>query len=196
MTALMDMSSWVEPQGPSSSIIRAYDRHDSRSVDEFDPNLQFSSPRPNFNPTMTTVDDVPLEHDVDWKPIRAQVSRSSGNTSSPGSQESRTIDVAHHSLSHERSVAPRSQLTSPCQPTIADHSFLDKMLLKPHKTFFHIDEMLDAEFQLFKHQPKVIFELFARVSYSSRANFHHKQYFQFRNLFRQWPSCVNGVLLG
>lgn len=70
------------------------------------------------------------------------------------------------------------------------------MPLKPHKTFFHVKEMLEAKQQMFRNQPDAVFELFARVVYSSRVNFYRKQYFQFRDLFKEPPPYLSGALRG
>lgn len=70
------------------------------------------------------------------------------------------------------------------------------MTFKAFKTFFHLNEMLDAKVQMFKHQPEMVFDLFARVLYSSRENFVKKQYFQFRDLFKETPPYLSGALLG
>ncbi|UZP37458.1 hypothetical protein NXS19_005274 [Fusarium pseudograminearum] len=53
-----------------------------------------------------------------------------------------------------------------------------------------------AKTQIFRNQPEIIFELFARVVYSSRENFHKKQYFRFRSLLKECPPYLNGALLG
>jgi hypothetical protein len=68
--------------------------------------------------------------------------------------------------------------------------------LKPFKTFFHFGEMLGAKATMFCNSPDAVFELFTRVVYSARENFGHRQYFQFRDLFKETPPFLSGALAG
>lgn len=68
-------------------------------------------------------------------------------------------------------------------------------MLKPFKTFFDLQELVDAKTQMFRNQPDITFELFARVIYSSRENFYKKQYFRFQSLLKNSPPHINGALL-
>lgn len=48
---------------------------------------------------------------------------------------------------------------------------------------------------MYKTQPEVVFEFFARVVYTRRENFAKKQLFQLRDLFKVPPPYIFGVLL-
>jgi hypothetical protein len=59
--------------------------------------------------------------------------------------------------------------------------------------FFHLTDMLQ------KKQPESrqeVYDLFGRVIYTQRENFHHRQYFRLRDAFRDTPPLLNGVLSG
>lgn len=68
------------------------------------------------------------------------------------------------------------------------------VLLKPFKTFLHIKDLVDTKAQMFSNSHTAHFELFTRVLYSSRENFTHKQFFQFRDLLKETPPYLNGTL--
>ncbi|KAI5464058.1 hypothetical protein BGZ63DRAFT_439154 [Mariannaea sp. PMI_226] len=177
---------------PSSSVIRAYDSK-SRSAEEFDPNLQHSSPSFGSRTAITDREDKPLEKDVDWAPVHECTQTMQKQGTSIGLQETRKSSVSElqsqYALENSTNQLSRHHLT-------LNGALLARMSLKPHKTFFHIQEMLNAKAKLFKNQPEAIFELVARVGYSSRENFHHKQYFQFRSLLNECPPYINGKLIG
>ncbi|KAK0385325.1 hypothetical protein NLU13_7801 [Sarocladium strictum] len=67
-------------------------------------------------------------------------------------------------------------------------------LLRPFKTFFRISDMLKTKSEMFKNQPKAIFELFARLVFTSRDRDHTQQYFQLRDLFANNPPYLSGTL--
>jgi hypothetical protein len=59
--------------------------------------------------------------------------------------------------------------------------------------FFHPTDMLQEK------QPESreeVYDLFGRVVYTQRENFHHRQYFRLRDAFRDKPPLLNGVLSG
>lgn len=90
-------------------------------------------------------------------------------------------------FSQSRSSAPTNSQSSAI--------FTGNVLLKPFKTFFDLQELVDTKTQMFRNQPDITFELFARVIYSSRENFYKKQYFRFQSLLKNGPPYINGALL-
>ncbi|KAF7539467.1 hypothetical protein G7Z17_g12421 [Cylindrodendrum hubeiense] len=193
MTELLSGSSGQRTQRPPSSVVRAYDR-DSRSADEFDTNLQHSSPSASLELAVPVKDDSPLEQDVDWGHVHESAQRLPTANSPAGPEETRTLHRVGSQTTQRAYFhilqAPATSKTSTPTPSITP------LLLKPHKTFFHIQEMLAAKVDMFKNQPEAVFELFARVVYSSRENLYHKQHFQFRSLFKESPPYPNGILIG
>lgn len=193
MTELLNGPSCQGTQRPPSSVVRAYDR-DSRSADEFDPNLQHSSPSSSVGLAILVKDDSPLKQDVDWGQVHECAQLPKVN-SAPGSHDTRTLQSIGCESTQLTSLSPMLRSSAASKPS-TPVPFATEMLLKPHKTFFHIQEMLSAKVEMFKNQPEAIFELFARVVYSSRENYYRKQHFQFRSLFKQSPPYLNGILVG
>jgi hypothetical protein len=197
LAELLKQDTWEEPQQPPSSVLRTWSRN-SRSADEYDPQLQRSSPHSSSDIPETSIRYTPLPEEIDWRAVQehtrqepkpgSTIGFSTANRSKVPEHESRPVERKDWTSSQSRSSAPTITHTS----TV----FTDRVLLKPFKTFFDLQELLDAKAQMFRNQPEIIFELFARVIYSSRENFHKKQYFRFRSLLKESPPYLNGALLG
>ncbi|CEI60728.1 unnamed protein product [Fusarium venenatum] len=194
---LLKQDTWQEPQQPPSSVLRTLSRN-SQSVDEYDPQLQRSSPHSSSHIPGSSIRYALLPEEIDWRAVREHTRRepkpvstigaSTANRSKIPEHESRTVEQKTWIVSQSRSSPPTKTHTSSV--------FTGQLLLRPFKTFFDLQELLDAKAQMFRNQPDVIFELFARVVYSSRENFHKKQYFRFRSLLKECPPYFNGSLLG
>jgi hypothetical protein len=194
---LLKQDAWQEPQQPPSSVLRTWIRN-SRPADEYNPQLQRSSPHSSSYIPESSIKYTLLPEEINWraaqeytrqqpKPV-STVEVSTTNRSKIPEHESRPVEQKTWISSQSRSSAPTKTHTS----TV----FTGQLLLKPFKTFFDLQELLDAKAQMFRNQPDIIFELFARVTYSSRENFHKKQYFRFRSLLKECPPYLNGALLG
>ncbi|KAK7415194.1 hypothetical protein QQX98_006040 [Neonectria punicea] len=195
MAELLEDSAEKADQIPPSSMVRACDR-DSRSAEEFDPDLQHSPLCSSSSLAVRTKDDMLLNQDTDWSHVHECAQKMPKTISPVGSQESRTLQsVGDDKPTQSAFQSPTLRSSATSKPD-SPKQFPTQMLLKAHKTFFHIQEMLDAKVEMFKNQPEAVFELFARVVYSSRENFHHKQYFQFRSLLKECPPYLNGALRG
>jgi hypothetical protein len=191
---LLKQGTWQEPP---SSVLRTLSRN-SQSADEYDPQLQRSSPRSSSYIPGSSIGYTPLSEEIDWRAVRehtrqepmpvSTIGISTANRSKLPEHESRTVEQKTWIGSQSRSSPPTKTHTSSI--------FTGQLLLKPFKTFFDLQELLDAKAQIFRNQSEIIFELFARVTYSSRENFHKKQYFRFRSLLKECPPYLNGALLG
>jgi hypothetical protein len=159
--------------------------------------LQYSSPRPIPDISEGSVGYTPLHEGIDWSSVQEHTR----NEPKPGSTAGFTTVNRSKAPEYESPIATRKTLTfsqsRSSAPTSSQSSaiFTGKVLLKPFKTFFDLRELLDAKTQMFRNQPDVIFELFARVIYSSRENFYKKQYFRFQSLLKNNPPYINGALL-
>lgn len=158
---------------PPSSVVRNHDRS-SRSAEDYDPKLQYSPVAGGTRAATTTFDQQVPETDVDWEPVR----KHSHQFSSP---------VTLRSSGGTQPVS-----SSPCTSSTAE--LPPYALLKPFKTFLHIKDLVDTKAQMFSNSHTAHFELFTRVLYSSRENFTHKQFFQFRDLLKETPPYLNGTL--
>lgn len=161
---------------PPASVLRHHDRS-SRSADEFDPKLQYSTPltSPQSAKGLCNQPANILETDVDWEPVREH-SRPTTTSGANG--------------------VPRRPLesSSPDTITASTDQLPAYVKLKPFKTFLHIQDLVDAKNRIFRNSKNTSFELFARVVYSSRENFTRKQYFQFRSLLGLTPPYLLGTL--
>jgi hypothetical protein len=173
-------STSVQPfELPPSSVVRNHDRS-SRSAEDYDSKLQYSPVTGGTRAPTTTSDQQVPEADVDWEPVR----KHSHQFSSP------------MTLRSTGGTQPTS--SSPCTSSAADNTVAAELppyvLLKPFKTFLHIKDLVDTKAQMFSNSDTAHFELFTRVLYSSRENFTHKQFFQFRDLLKETPPYLNGTL--
>ncbi|KAM4063004.1 hypothetical protein HRG_010433 [Hirsutella rhossiliensis] len=182
-------------QPPPSSVIRAFDRG-SRSADEFDPNLLHSPPKSSSTVTgdgACEPPDLPLTQEADWESIRRDLQQSEPRHKGMNQAERDQLPPAHGgggaALPTPAASAPSRDARVPTCPETASPS-------KPYRTFFHLKEMVQGKLEMYKNQPLVVFEWYARVLYSSRENFYRKQYFQFRDLFKETPPYLSGALLG
>ncbi|KAL6917888.1 hypothetical protein ACHAP8_000211 [Fusarium lateritium] len=194
---LLKQDTWQEPQQPPSSVLRTLSRN-SQSADEYDPQLQRCSPRSSSHIPGSSIRYTLLPEEIDWKAVREHTRQEPKPVSTIGaSTANRSKIPEHESRTVEQKTWIGSQSgSSPPTKTHTSSVFTGQLLLKPFKTFFDLQEILDAKAQMFRNQPDITFELFARVIYSSRENFHKKQYFRFRSLLKECPPYVNGALLG
>ena len=178
----------VEAQQPPSSVLRGLGCA-SNSADEFDQTLQFSSPHTSSTVAALSEGEPPLlTQDEDWQGLWQSTDLL---THGPSPTQ------LGHSRREQSTSAERVDCTiMPTPAASASTRQGGNLVFKAFKTFFHLDEMLDAKTQIFKTQSETVFDLFARVLYSSRENFVKKQYFQFRDLFKETPPYFGGALLG
>ncbi|KAF4986424.1 hypothetical protein FGRMN_10849 [Fusarium graminum] len=197
LTELLDEVSCGEPQQPPSSVLRTWSRN-SRSTGEYDPWLQHSSPQSNLDIPGDSVGYAPLPEGVDWSTVEEHVR----HMPEPGStvehsvtDRSKVPEYGLQPATQRTGISSQSRSSAPTKSQ-SPAMIVGQALLKPFKTFFDLGELLDAKAKMFRNQPEVTFELFARVVYSSRENFHKKQYFRFRSLLKDCPPYINGALLG
>lgn len=186
---LMDEMVEMEIVEPPLSALRAMDRS-SRSVEDFDPRLQHSPVSANSLEKHSTKEEKELDYEIDWNPVH-RFSRQSVNNAF------RIISDCDHQNQVQDSQAQSSSPSTlrSLNTRLANHA-VSQLMLKPHRIFLRIGEMLEAKESMFRHSDDVVFELFARVLYSRRENFGHRQYFQFRDLFKESPPFLSGALMG
>ncbi|KAF4460763.1 hypothetical protein FALBO_12443 [Fusarium albosuccineum] len=171
---------------------------DEASADEYDPQLQHSSPQTNASTGRSNTDDPPLAEEIDWSNVQEHAHHVPKQGSVLHSLD-KTISRSKTTKAQLASQRTSASCKSKAPATVGSKNpkpFVGQVLLKPYKTFFELQEMVDAKTQMFSNQPNVIFELFGRVLHSKRENFHKKQYFQFRSLLKERPPYLGGTLLG
>lgn len=148
---------------------------------------------------MKSSDDTMLDEEVDWSAVQDPTQKHPNADGSYSSQDTFTFETVKCSppprVTTNTKIQPEKTPLASMPPPPPPRSSV-KMSLRPFKTFFDIQEMLGAKRELYKNQPNVVFELVARVVYSSRENFHRKQYFQFGSLLKNSPPYISGTLLG
>ena len=194
---------------PPSSV-QGWD-HGSQSAAEYDPTLKFTppSPREEVNNDTNAVDYTPgtlqindtsedlLDEDVDWNVVLADTNIPQGTppspiTSLPGTEiprcatqetdTQRFVDCSHNSEDNSLLTAftrppfPYKVRDRPSIPGLSSDTIL--------RTCFRTGAMISQTACHFNHQQSVIFELYARVTYSSREALSRKQHFQFVDLFK------------
>ncbi|KAI1275581.1 hypothetical protein F5Y07DRAFT_409195 [Xylaria sp. FL0933] len=190
---------------PPSSV-QGWD-HESQSAAEYDPTLKWSPPDPPYaDSSATAVENLPetqqthasedlLDEDVDWNVVLANenaLQESSPVNSCPESGVSKCVNLnpsSKTSVNAGRYSCEAGPLTAfprpPFPVKVRDRPsipgmFSDTLL----RTSFRIGAMISQTAWCFNHQQDVVFELYARVTYSSRETLSRKQHFQFVDLFK------------
>ncbi|KAI3321181.1 hypothetical protein HD806DRAFT_503210 [Xylariaceae sp. AK1471] len=197
---LADTSGSVRENHIPPSSIQGWD-HDSRSATEYDAALRDTPPnqqRTGASTTKMEEIDTPedlLDEDVDWNAVlvNANVIQKDPSVDSYSEIEvTKTIstamcakepgDVDPHSdeagalAPFVRPPFPESVRDRPAVPGISSITLL--------RTCFRIGVMISQTVRCFNHQQDVVFELYARVTYSNRETLVRKQHFQFVDLFK------------
>ncbi|PQK08178.1 hypothetical protein BB8028_0001g02570 [Beauveria bassiana] len=171
---------------PPPSVLREFDNvSTSTSAPKFDPTLQYSTP----NSASPAVDDgigsgSDVGESMSWDYINCQLHQTYAD------------QVLSFSKERNESIkAAQSHVAEPVTPPSTAVSAPAEMLLRPCKMWFHLQEMLQAKESMYRNQPEVKFELFARVVHTRRENLQKKQLFLLRDLFKIKLPLICGVLL-
>ena len=182
---------------PPSSVVRSMDS--ASSIERFDPKLQRSSPNtPEVNSAPNVDDeDLILDYEVDWdKILEALPSRPHDpSIQSPMAQTPpRTAEVA--SIVQTASQ-PKPFVRPPFPSPVRDKSpitgFTSSTVLR---VCFRVGQLLNECRRAYNARQDVIFELYAKVIYSSRERTSRLQHFQFADLFKENPPYPTGILKG
>jgi hypothetical protein len=138
------------------------------------------------SPSTVSMGQTP-ENDLDWESVQPH------SASSAFTQHSALGD-----LIDSDKASSYQGFHQPMQ-SASDERDLERTLpayirLRPFRTFLDLKDLAVTKAEMFRHSPNTIFELFARVVYSSRENLVRKQYFQFEDLFAVPSSYMSGVL--
>ncbi|KAI2628785.1 hypothetical protein GGR54DRAFT_588720 [Hypoxylon sp. NC1633] len=218
MACLLDtvLENVQETHIPPSSVTQAWD-HDSRSAVEYDPTLQYSSPlgsseAPKGSPLIEVAgklgddrDDL-LDDDVDWNAVYTMTSTTpkgqaidcnQGTVLSSPRQE--IADVNKH-VQHDPDVEkdarpPKPFVRSPFPGKVCDRPVVPGLSSETMlRTCFRMGEMINQAVRCLSSRQDVIFELYARVTYSNRESLERKQHFQFIDLFKDQRPYPTGML--
>lgn len=179
---------------PPSSVVRAINNpsRNSRSADEFDPELRYSPATEASTATIVDSDDL-LRSEVDWSPIQQHCGEVSTQETWPQS----TFVLSGHEAPARKPAAPENAPQKCSQGNtdeLPTNYIGDDVRMRPLKTFFHVRKMLHAKSHMFRNSTAVVFELFARVVHSAREDLLRRQHFQLRDLFEDKPPYISGTL--
>ncbi|KFG85088.1 hypothetical protein MANI_115126 [Metarhizium anisopliae] len=166
-TLLEESTGEIVGENPPSSVVRAFDI-ESRSAEDYDPDLQFSSPQAS-----------------DSSGTIASSSRASYFEQTP---DPRATPKPSKGLSSQSSgLMPQATWTAVA---------VNMRMFNPSRTCFRLTEITESKAAMMQRQPHAVYNVFARVLYSSRENFFRRQYFQLRDLLSESPPYLTGALLG
>lgn len=145
---------------PPSSVLRQFDTASiSTDISRYDASLQYSPPNTGTPAAKTELDcEAASLEATNWEFISAYGHPPVTQAWPP----TRNISVDINKETQSEAVAKLRQ----SQPSQAVPSLPRGMDLRPFKAFFHISDMLEAKATLYKHQPSIQFELFARYIHS------------------------------
>ncbi|KAI1078073.1 hypothetical protein F5B20DRAFT_240348 [Whalleya microplaca] len=199
---------------PPSSVTQAWD-HDSRSAAEYDSTLQYSSPLPsseqtNWTPTTNKPKEAQeylLDDDVDWDAVHEMTSTLPKDPSMAAFREMESPSRAVESAQREDPVEGSTHaddttrlkpfVRPPFPEKVRDRSVVPGLSSNiVLRTCFRIGEMINQTVRCFNHQQDAVFELYAKVTYSSRETLARKQHFQFVDLFKDQQPYPAAILSG
>lgn len=196
-------SGFVQETHIPPSSMQGWD-HESRSAAEYDPCLKCSPP----DPQETDIDapeigQVPatrqpdesedlLDEDVDWNAVLANANAIQKDPSVNSYIESRIVNCLDTGMCEGTPAVVGAVGEVVSFPAFIRPPFPEKVRDRPLvagmssdtllRTCFRIGVMISQTVHCFNHQQNVLFELYARVTYSSRETLVRKQHFQFVDL--------------
>lgn len=209
MVKLADSLPSLLAQIPPSSVIKAVEGSSTPEI--FDPSLQRSTP--HSNPKSSSVpekDNQPaesenlLDEDIDWDEVfqHLPAAPKDVNTSQILEFQNNTSQPLENTIEwmQSRSISPAKYqpFTRPAFPCPLRNKSPVEGLSNTNvlRTCFRLGSIFKEVAQCFRQDQEVTFELFARVSYSSRENGSRVQHFQFVDLYEDQPPHLSGVLTG
>ncbi|KAK0629072.1 hypothetical protein B0T17DRAFT_524551 [Bombardia bombarda] len=214
MALLADaLSAEIAQPIPPTSVINEMER--PSSTDVFDPNLQRSSPTSNEhgksdgkrNPSD---EEELLDYDVEWDnvleclpslprdpslPKRPDIVHQEKETSTNAELQPYNTNLHATSSSHGGKPQPfsRPPFPNPVRNKSPVAGVSNSHVLR---TCFRIGQMVNESSRCLKAGVEPTFELYARVTYSSRELLSRVQHFQFMDLFKEQLPYPTGMLSG
>ncbi|KAJ8129585.1 hypothetical protein O1611_g4049 [Lasiodiplodia mahajangana] len=199
---LTDTPGFIQETHIPPSSVRGWD-HESRSATDYDPGLKYTPPDPQGDDADTSgmghasanrqAEDSEglLDEDVDWNVVLANVNsiRQDAPVNSnlePESSKCEDTDMHSKGPSEPHSYNATSFTTwvrPPFPEKVRDRPSVPSMSSDTVlRTCFRIGVLISQTACCFNHKQDVVFELYARVTYSSRETLARKQHFQFVDL--------------
>lgn len=224
MSKLVDGDSDTKPhQTPPLSVLEGMDKQ-SRDADEYDPRLRRSpqasrdgGPNSKHGRGDSSGQDCDmLDYEVDWDEVMASMKSDACKILEHGLPQ----PVLQYPSIHEPIVTStglartnNNRAITISQPStcIRDSTILSGKVNNTGvrvtsslsnvsnqtavlRVCFRIGELLNQGSRFFRSEQNAVFELFARVTYSSRETYARVQHFQFADLYKDYPPFLSGTM--
>lgn len=175
----------VTPASLPATVLRNLES-DSRDGNTFDSDLQFSPTTTSpTSKTPTSIKDIELlDEDVDWQMVLSIADKTNNGsyTMSTGTFE-------------EPCPSQRPFVRPPLPPKVHDRPTIPGISSSVVvRVCFRIGELLSLNAQCQRSGQQAVFELYARVTYSTRESLSKTQHFQFMDLFTDRQPFPTGTL--
>ncbi|KAH6663581.1 hypothetical protein F5X68DRAFT_218080 [Plectosphaerella plurivora] len=191
----IDDDDWAQllpktPRSPPSTDVRNVEGS-SRDCNSFDPALQFSpaTTTPVSKTSAPSPEEELLDEDVDWDEVLSILDKAGpkSHTSSLGTLDDRSAtEPSPIQRPFVRPPVPAKLNDRPVVPGLSSSVVL--------RVCFRIGELLSLNAVSQRSGQRTIFELFARVTYSTRESLSRTQHFQFMDLFTDRQPFPAGIL--
>ncbi|KAI0204536.1 hypothetical protein F4808DRAFT_345991 [Astrocystis sublimbata] len=203
---LNDTQGSIKERHIPPSSLQGWD-YESQSAQEYDPSLKYSPPKvegPDINVvnpdrvspgSAAEASEDLLDEGVDWKAVLTNMDTMMTYPSSDHFPESDKPDTERAAMCAKETGDRGSQANKPgALIAFVRPPFPEKVRDRPLvpgmssntllRTCFRIGVMISQTVHCFNHKQDVTFELYARVTYSSRETLARKQHFQFVDLYK------------
>lgn len=208
MIELLDSSPDHLAQIPPSSVIRAVEG--SFTPERFDPSLRRSTPRSSPKSCSVIENDQfgnpenLVDENIDWNEVVQHLpsgpkDRNTSQSLQAFTNTSQLLEKAMEWM-ESRSISPAKYqpLTRPAFPCPLRNKSPVEGISNSNvlMTCFRVGSVFQEVAHCLRADQEVTFELFARVSYTSREKALRIQHFQFVDLYEDQPPYVSGLLTG
>ncbi|KAK4160042.1 hypothetical protein QBC43DRAFT_304108 [Cladorrhinum sp. PSN259] len=202
MVHLADAVASTIKHTPPTSVLKEMDA--SSSIEIFDPKLQHSPPIPSSDlgstkPKQVDTEEVLLDSDVDWDSIMLQLPVIPQNPSLSPQLPIHSLPIkAKPKDEPPRPLSLPKPFARPPFPTpLRDKSPITGISrAMVFRTCFRAGHFIAEGNRCDRQKQDAIFELFARVTFSSRENGQRVQHFQFADMFKDQQPYPSGILNG
>ncbi|KAK4232608.1 hypothetical protein QBC38DRAFT_514301 [Podospora fimiseda] len=187
-------------QTPPTSVLKDMDA--SSIVEVFDPSLQHSPPAPtnehaSTKPKQPETEEELLDADVDWDALMLQLPDPPRNLSISPQLPTQTVHIKTEPISPPPSNIPKPFARPPFPAPVRDKS---PIIGVSHntvlRTCFRVGQFISEGNRCHREKQDAIFELYARVKFSSRESNRRVQHFQFADIFKDQQPYPTGILEG
>ncbi|KAK3998303.1 hypothetical protein QBC44DRAFT_354194 [Cladorrhinum sp. PSN332] len=200
MMHLADAVASALKQTPPTSVLKDMDA--SSPIEVFDPSLQHSPPVPSNEHAATkskqpNTEEELLDEDVDWDAIMLQLPAAPKYPSLSPQLPTQAVPIKTEPTSPPPSNLPKPFARPPFPAPLRDKSPITGLSHNTVlRTCFRVGHFIGEGNRCHRHKQDAIFELYARVKFSSRENNQRVQHFQLADMFKDQQPYPTGILNG